>query len=215
MTQQTFVTCVSGVVGSIVDTELGAHAIVNASNPAVALGSGVSGAIRDACGGTAYQSEVHQVWEDEFDESLEPGDCLVTGPGTASWFRWVLHVPAVDYCKPDPETGKPSGPSRIRACFESVLIEARRLAEDDDLVGELILGTPLLGAGHGGVGVVASLDAMMGALRADVERGCLLAEVRFVVLETHHAQLVRRAAEKHVLPMCSSRAKHNQPGVRP
>ena len=78
MTQQTFVTCVSGVVGSIVDTELGAHAIVNASNPAVALGSGVSGAIRDACGGTAYQSEVHQVWEDEFDEPLEPGDRLVT-----------------------------------------------------------------------------------------------------------------------------------------
>ena len=60
--------------------------------------------------------------------------------------------------------------------------------------------------------LTASLDAMMGALRAEVECGSILAEVRFVVLETHHAELVQRAAAKHVLPMCSSRANQNQPG---
>ena len=47
----------STFVGSLVDQALGAHAIVNASNPHVGLGSGVSGAIRAACGGAAFQTE--------------------------------------------------------------------------------------------------------------------------------------------------------------
>ena len=45
---------VSTFVGSIVDPALGADAIVNASNPQVALGSGVSGAIREACGAQTF-----------------------------------------------------------------------------------------------------------------------------------------------------------------
>ena len=44
--------------GSLVDPAIGAHAVVNASNPSVALGSGVSGALREACGGTAFQQEL-------------------------------------------------------------------------------------------------------------------------------------------------------------
>src|SRR5262245_61467991 len=86
---------VSTFIGSIVDPALGAHAIINASNPEVALGSGVSGAIRDACGGSVFQQLVRDAWKDEFDEPLEPGDCLVTGAGSYAAFRWVLHVPAV------------------------------------------------------------------------------------------------------------------------
>ncbi|MEO0323525.1 MAG: macro domain-containing protein [Myxococcota bacterium] len=42
---------------------------MNASNPHVALGSGVSGAIADACG-PAVQRVVRAAWEDEFDEPL-------------------------------------------------------------------------------------------------------------------------------------------------
>ncbi len=44
-------------LGSITDSAVGAHAVVNASNPELALGSGVSGAIRTACGGAAFQKE--------------------------------------------------------------------------------------------------------------------------------------------------------------
>ncbi|MEQ8894458.1 MAG: macro domain-containing protein, partial [Sandaracinaceae bacterium] len=114
----------STFVGSLVDQALGAHAIVNASNPHVGLGSGVSGAIRAACGGAAFQTEVRRAWEDAFDEPLEAGDCLVTGAGTARAFRWVLHVPAVDYTARDPETGGSSGPARIQACAAAALEEA-------------------------------------------------------------------------------------------
>jgi hypothetical protein len=93
---------VSVHVGSLMDPALGAHAIVNASNPHVGLGSGVSGAIREACGGHSFQKEVRGAWEAEFDEPLQPGDYLVTSAGTATAFRWVLHVPAVDYKVRDP-----------------------------------------------------------------------------------------------------------------
>ena len=61
---------VSVYVGSIVSPEHGAHAIVNASNPEVRLGSGVTAAIREACGGQVYQSEILERWEEEFGEPM-------------------------------------------------------------------------------------------------------------------------------------------------
>jgi hypothetical protein len=97
-------------VGSLVDRDVGAHAIINASNPDLRLGGGVSGAIRDACGVT-FQREIRERWEEQYDQPLEPDDCLVTSAGSASWLRCVLHVAAVDHRRPDPETGGPSGPS--------------------------------------------------------------------------------------------------------
>jgi O-acetyl-ADP-ribose deacetylase (regulator of RNase III) len=184
-------------VGSIVDPALGAHAILNAANPEVALGSGVSGAIRAECGGAAYQREVREAWIEQFDEPLGPDDCVVTGAGTSTAFRWVLHVPAVDYRKPDPETGRPSGPARVRACTSAALREAARLAHEHGLEGQFVLAVALLGAGHGGLGEVASADAMMGALRDARDVHSVLAEVRFVVLSDTLERLVRHAAEKH------------------
>lgn len=186
---------VSTFVGSIVDPSLEAAAIVNASNPHVGLGSGVSGAIADACGGTKYQRQVRAVWEDEFDEPLEAGDCLVTGPGTATHFEWVLHVPAVDYKKRDPETGGSSGPTRVRRCTGAALQEAAQL------IAGRRLGVPLLGAGHGGLGVVASADAMLEAIRSFLEQSPTTPlTVCFAVLEPRHATVVAHAAEKHRVP---------------
>ncbi len=86
---------IAAFVGSLVDPRVGAHAILNACNPDLGLGSGVSGAIREACGGAAYQRQVRERLEEEYGEPLQPGDCLVTGPGTSTAFRWVLHVPSV------------------------------------------------------------------------------------------------------------------------
>ncbi|GAB5545384.1 MAG: hypothetical protein SangKO_051440 [Sandaracinaceae bacterium] len=183
----------STFVGSLVDQALDAHAIVNASNPHVGLGSGVSGAIRAACGGAAFQTEVRRAWEDAFDEPLEAGDCLVTGAGTARAFRWVLHVPAVDYTARDPETGGSSGPARTQACAAAALEEAGALAEAQGLVGRFVLGFPLLGAGHGGLGEVASAAAMM---RAFVDAPVGVGEVRVAVLEERLARLVEHAAER-------------------
>lgn len=192
-------------IGSLVEAEVGAHAIVNASNPSVALGTGVSAAIREACGGSAYQKEIRERLEEEFDAELEADDCLVTSGGTSEAFRWVLHVPAVDYRKRDPETGGPTGPGRVRSCVRAFLEEAATLATENELAGKLVVATPLLGAGAGGLGVVASLDAMMGAvrdhLRASPDAREAIAELVFVVLNPEDARVVEQGAAKHGFPI--------------
>ena len=191
---------------SLVDERVGAHALLNAANPDLGLGSGVSGALREACGGAAYQRQVRERLEEEFGEPLGAGDCLVTGAGTATGFRWVLHVASVDYRRADPETGGVTGPSRIRACFRAALTEAVVLAREHGLSGQFILATPLLGAGHGGLGGIASLDVMMGALAAHLhdspaEEREVLARVVFCVLSPQEARLVPLAASKHGVPL--------------
>lgn len=178
-------------VGSLVDPALGAHAIVNASNPHLGLGSGVSGAIREACGGAAFQAEVRRAWEEQLDEPLEAEDCVVTGAGRATAFRWVLHVAAVDYTRRDPETGGSSGPTRVKACTKAALEEAAHLARAHAL--PMVVAFPLLGAGHGGLGEVASAAAMMEVFAT---APAALAEVRVAVLEERHARLVAHAAER-------------------
>ncbi|MEM6958653.1 MAG: hypothetical protein AAF645_23425 [Myxococcota bacterium] len=63
------------------------------------------------------------------------------------------------------------------------------------------LGTPLLGAGHGGLGSVLSVDAMLGAIRTFTEEAPeQKLVVRFAVLEAAHARLVEHAADKHGVP---------------
>lgn len=186
-------------VGSLVDPAMNAHAVLNASNPHVAMGSGVSGAIAEACG-DGFQALVRGVWEDEFDEPLEPQDCLVTSAGDATAFRWVLHVPAVDYTKRDPETGGSSGPKRVVTCTKSALREALELSRE--VKAHFVLALPLLGAGHGGLGPVASAGAMMGAVRQFAEafpKERML--LRFAVLETSQKMLIRSAAERHGVPL--------------
>ena len=197
---------VAAIISSLVEERVGAHALVNASNPDIGLGSGVSGAVREACGGAEYQRHVRERLEEEFGEPLQPGDCLVTGPGTATAFRWVLHVASVDYRRADPETRGSTGPSRVKRCFRAALSEAMTLARVHALSGQFILATPLLGAGHGGLGSIVSLDLMMGALADHLREGPasehdLLARVLFCVLTPQEARLVPLAASKHGLPL--------------
>ena len=191
--------------GSITD-ELGADAIINASNPALGLGSGVSGAIAAACG-PDFQRQVRQVWEDELDEPLEPDDCLITGAGAATRFRWVLHVASVDYMRRDPETGGVTGPTRIRRCMSAALVEATRLAHEVDEVRRLVVATPLLGAGHGGLGPIASLESMMRAIRQHIEeRGWELGDLIVVSPNASEARLVEPAALRFGVPLASPQA---------
>ena len=190
--------------GSIVSPDLGAHAIVNAGNPELGLGSGVSGAIRDACGGQAFQKLVRERLVDELDEPLSGDDCLVTSAGSCNAFQWVLHVASVDYRRRDAETGGSTGPSRVCACFRAALDAATALAAKEELEGQFVLVTPLLGAGHGGLGPVAALDAMMKALAehlrgAHAEDRERLQAVVFAVLTAEEARLVPLAAARHGL----------------
>jgi len=197
---------ISTFVGSIVDEAVGAHAIVNASNAQVLLGSGVSGAVWEACGGDAYQDELLRAREEEFGAAMGADDCLVTGAGTSSAFRWVLHVPAVDYGRRDPETGGSTGPARVRACTRAALDTAVGLAQEHDLVGLLVVAFPLLGAGAGGLHEAASADAMMESIAAaEAARGAL-GVVRFSVLDDHVARLVESAAQRFGLPVPAPRS---------
>lgn len=70
--------------------------LVNASNTQATLGSGVSGAIRRACG-PAFQGEVHQALEVKFKGPMAPSQVLVTSAGTHPHARWVAHVAVMDY----------------------------------------------------------------------------------------------------------------------
>jgi hypothetical protein len=141
---------------------------------------------------------------DELDEPLAADDCLVTSAGSCTAFRWVLHVASVDYRRREPETGGSTGPSRVGACFRAALREATALAAEEKLDRRFVLATPLLGAGHGGLGPISSLDAMMRALgehlRAapadDRER---LGAVAFAVLTAEEERLVPLAAARHGL----------------
>lgn len=183
-------------IGSITDPKLGAHAIVNAGNSHLALGSGVSGAIRVACGGEAFQEEVRAALEEQVGRPLAANECVVTGPGTCTAFRWVLHVASVDYTHPDPETGGASGPSRVRAATSALLDHAARLARMHDLEGAMIVGVPLLAAGFGGLSEPESAAAMIDAITAaatGVQHA--LHAVRFAVLGESSAAVVVRAAE--------------------
>jgi O-acetyl-ADP-ribose deacetylase (regulator of RNase III) len=191
-------------VGSITDAAVGADAIVNASNPEVLLGSGVSAAIRRACGGDTYQEYLSNALEEEFGGALEADDCLATGPGTSTAFRWVLHVPAVDFSHPDPETGGITGPSRVKTCFRAALDRALELAH---AAGEgLVVAAPILGAGVGGLGVTTAVEAMVTALRevagdlAPADRG-RIQRVVFAVLRPEDARVLERTAEKHGLQL--------------
>lgn len=152
-------------VGSLVDPVIGAHAVVNASNPSVALGSGVSGALREACGGVAFQHEIREQLEEQFDAELEPDDCLVTSAGISTAFRWVLHVPAVDYRKHDPETGGPSGPRRVRSCVRAFLDAATSLAIENELAGQFVLANAAAGSRRrwSGPGSLAGCDHECGS----------------------------------------------------
>lgn len=190
-------THVTAFHGSIVDPALGAHAIINASNPEIALGSGASGSVSEACGGHSFRDLVRKRWEEEFDEPLEASDCLVTTGGTATAFAWVLHVPAVDYRHRDPQTGGASGPARIAACTRSALAAAERLAASH-CPDRLVLGTPLLGAGHGGLGPVSSADAMLGAVHSHLHQTNRtgLAAITFAVLKQAHLRVIHHAATK-------------------
>ncbi len=83
------------VQGSLTDGE--ETVLVNASNTNVALGSGVSGAIRRACGGEAYQQHIRQKMVDRFRGPMTPGDVLMTDAGSHPSAKWVAHVAVMDY----------------------------------------------------------------------------------------------------------------------
>jgi len=133
------------VQGSLTD---GSEAVlVNASNTGATLGSGVSGAIRRACG-PAFQGQVHEALQAKFKGPMEPGDVLVTHAGAHPRAKWVAHVAIMDYRH---GMGPQSFPT-----LETVKKGCERLWEALESIpggDKLSVAMVALGAGTGDLGV--------------------------------------------------------------
>jgi O-acetyl-ADP-ribose deacetylase len=69
--------------------------LVNASNTSLALGTGVSGAIRRSCG-PGYQELITWELRKSIGASMEPGEILLTNAGKHPTARYVAHVAVMD-----------------------------------------------------------------------------------------------------------------------
>ena len=140
--------------------DAGCDIVVNASNPAAALGSGVSRAIFDECGGLAMQKEMRERLEEDLDGELGPGDCLVTSGGSSKRLRHVLHVASVDY-----GAGGKGLVSTAERVTEATTAALERAGEIGTMEAPVRLAFPLLAAGHGGLSVGVSLKAMVDGMK--------------------------------------------------
>jgi O-acetyl-ADP-ribose deacetylase (regulator of RNase III) len=123
--------------------------LVNASNTNLQLGSGVSGAIRKACG-LGFQAALDELLEKR-GAPLEPGEVIVTGAGAHRRARYIVHVAVMDYR--DGVSGS-SFPTleRVRAGCEKLWGAIDALFED------VSVAMPALGAGTGGLGLVETVE---------------------------------------------------------
>ncbi len=119
--------------------------LVNASNTNARLGSGVSAAIRQACG-AGYQAHIDDLLRERFGGPMEPGQVLVTDAGSHPRAKYVAHVAVMDYR--DGFTGS-SFPTLevIRRGCENLW------AAIDALLEPVTVAMVALGAGTGQLGV--------------------------------------------------------------
>jgi O-acetyl-ADP-ribose deacetylase (regulator of RNase III) len=144
-------------------TEGDERVLVNASNTNVALGSGVSGAIRAACG-AGYQAAITQALQERFGGPMEPGQVLITDAGKHPRARWVAHVAVMDYRQGFSGSSYPDLLLIRRACARLwPAIEALPGAEP------LSVAMVALGAGTGNLGVRGPVQAACETLQAHIE----------------------------------------------
>ena len=139
--------------------------LVNASNTEVALGYGVSAAIRSACG-PGYQDAIQEQLESVHGGSMEPGDVLVTDAGTHPRARFVAHVAVMDYRPGAGRIAQNPTRERIERACEHLWDEIERLPGDEPHSVAMVA----LGAGVGGLGVRAPTEIACTTLAAHLAR---------------------------------------------
>jgi O-acetyl-ADP-ribose deacetylase (regulator of RNase III) len=158
-------------------------AIVNAANTRLVLGSGVAGAIRSR-GGPEIQREC------DAHGPIGLGEVAITGAGALP-ARHVIHAAGM-------EPGGAVGETALRACTRAAL----ELAEARGLHS---IAFPAIGTGVGGFSVQRCAEVMLEEVRAHVERGTRLDEIRFVLFgepayrifeQVNDREKVRRQMEK-------------------
>lgn len=128
--------------GNVTDADV--DVLVNASNTLGRLGSGVSNAIRIACG-AGFQESILRALRPR-GGALQPGDVLLTHAGTHPRAKFVLHVAVMDYR----EGARQSFPDEARIRRGSAGVW--RAVEEQLPPGSWSIGMVALGAGTGGLG---------------------------------------------------------------
>lgn len=122
--------------------------LVNASNTNLQLGSGVSHAIRVACGG-GYQAQLNAVLEKR-GGALEPGEVVMTDAGKHPRAKWVAHVAVMDYREGVHGSTFPTL-DRVSRGTDSLWAQIEALGQD------VSVAMVALGAGTGGLGLVDTI----------------------------------------------------------
>lgn len=102
---------------------------VNASNMELILGSGVSKAFREQCGGSFYQQKRYEIKERI--GKIEQGDVILTDSGLAPNFRYALHVAVMNYT----DDTKPASPTyvQIKKALGSMLKIIKETASEEEI----------------------------------------------------------------------------------
>jgi O-acetyl-ADP-ribose deacetylase (regulator of RNase III) len=137
-------TSVSLALGSLTDGP--ETVLINASNTNAQLGSGVSGAIRVACG-PGYQKVLDAALLEAFGGPMAPGEVLVTHAGNHPTAKWVAHVAVMDYREGFTADSMPT--------LELVQAGCERLWGKLEVLGESVtVAMVALGAGTGNLSVL-------------------------------------------------------------
>ena len=168
-------------------TEGDEDVLVNASNTGLKLGSGVSAAIRRACG-AEYQAYLDA--ELARRGELAQGDAIVTHAGAHPRAKAVIHVAVMDY--------RGGFTARSFPSIDVVTCGARRtweLAETLDLL-HVRIAMVALGAGTGGLGVADSTQVACETLRDHLAR---TPDSRIAGVTFYGFTLVEHLAMAHVV----------------
>ncbi len=133
--------------------------LVNASNTNARLGTGVSAAIRQACG-AGFQEQIIADLERQFGGPMPPGELLVTSAGRHPRARFVAHVAVMDYREGFTAQSFPTVGLIATACAK-LWDAVERLEGDRHSVAMVALG-----AGTGNLGVAEPTRVAAETLRA-------------------------------------------------
>lgn len=132
-------------------------------------------AIRQACGGVAFQQECREALEEHDDSTLPQGQVAVTTGGT-SQYRWIFHAATMDFKKSNKTTY-----SAVRSCMLNSLRTAERVIEEEGL-DDITIGVPLFGSDTGGLSAEDSCNAICEAMKTHFKnnRESLISQILIV-----------------------------------
>ena len=132
--------------GNLLDEK--ATFIVNASNTALQLGSGVSAAFKKTCGIELQDEMLHKLLS--LERKLQKGDVIATSSGRASHFNYALHAAVMDYNQGTRYPEKQPSLDDIRIILENIepYLQWYHTQHPHE---KITLALPLLGCGVGGL----------------------------------------------------------------